>query len=588
MVRPADAQEAVLRAPSDAVPAASFDMVAKGDKLRRTWPQRLLLGFNLLLVGACLAAAAGLYTFQGKLAAVETVVIESPTAATVAVDQPRNILIVGTDSAENLDDDDPVTSGRKGERLADVIMVMRIDPADGTARLLSFPRDSRVTLSPGGGSGRINGAIAGVDGARDLINTIKRNFGISIDNYVEVDFAGFKDLIGQLGGVPVYFAAPVRDKNSGLFVEAPGCVVLSSDQALAYARARHFQYQDEDGTWRFDQTGDLGRITRQQDFIKRAMRRASEAGLRNPGTAFGIVDAATNAVVMDQTLNVGTILELVDVFRTFNPDELYTSQIPTFADTRGGVAYQGIDWDDTIPMILPYWGFVPGEALGVQDIIVDVQGTRSQDEQVGLVTGALDEIGFDAEPDRVRSSARDTTITYGEAGFDAALTLATWLVDTPELEFDDDIVGPRLELEVPQDFGGVRSEPLPVEQLPEDLREMPRELRKTTTTVPDEDDGDGGDGDGGGEGDVADGGSEVAGSSASDGTAGDGSGDGSGDGTGQDGSDEEGTGDAGTDGDGSSTTLPADEDPAFIQAAEADGAPPGIVPTDPAKAAACR
>jgi LCP family protein required for cell wall assembly len=540
--------------------------VATGGKLRRTWPQRLLLGFNLLLVAACIAAAAGLYTFSVKLADVETVVIDNPTAAAVPVDEPRNILIVGTDSAANLDEDDPVTNGREDERLADVIMVMRIDPADGTARLLSFPRDSRVSLEPGGGSGRINGAIAGVDGARDLINTIKRNFGISIDNYVEVDFAGFKDLIEQLGGVPVYFAAPVRDKNTGLFVGEPGCVVLNPDDALAYARARHFQYQDSDGTWRFDQTGDLGRITRQQDFIKRAMRQASEAGLRNPGTAFGIVDAATNAVVMDQTLNVGTILDLVDVFRTFNPDDLETNQIPTYADERGGVAYQGIDWDDTIPMLLPYWGFVPGEPLEPEDILVDVQGTRSQAEQTFFVTEALDEIGFDAEPEQVRSTNDESTITYGPAGFDAALTLATWMEDTPELEYDEDIVGPRLELALPEAFGGIRSEPLSLEELPVDLREKPSALQDDEVAASEQ------------AAEVAaEADQDEAGDGSQDGSLGveDGAGDGSGDGV------EGGT-------DETNTTLPADEDPAFIQAAEEDGAPPGIVPTDPVQAAACR
>ncbi|MCP4435881.1 MAG: LCP family protein [Actinomycetia bacterium] len=530
-----------------------------GGKIRRTWPQRLLLGFNLVLVAACLAAAGGLYTFSETLASVETVLIDNPTAATVAVDEPRNILIVGTDSAANLDEDDPVTNGRKGERLADVIMVMRIDPSKGTARLLSFPRDTRATLAPGGGSGRINAAIAGVDGARDLIDTIRRNFGISIDNYVEVDFAGFKDLVEQLGGVPVYFAAPVRDKQTGLFVEEPGCVVLDPDQALAYARARHFQYEDSDGKWRFDQTGDLGRITRQQDFIKRAMQKASEIGVRNPGTAIGIVNAAKDSVVMDQTLSVGTILELVDVFRTFNPEELDTHQVPTYAAPRGGVAYQDVDWDEALPLLLAYWGYDTEGQLTPEDILVDVEGPRSRSEAVDLVVQGLDEIGFDASSDIVRRGSSDTTITYGPAGFEAALTLATWLEDTPEMDYDEDIVGPRLELSVPDDFGGLRAEPMTVDQLPFEVTQKPKALRTTTTTEPDE--------------------QEESGS-------GDDSGDDQGDGTTDGESDPDSDGDPGDD--STTTSIQVDEDPAFIQAAEEDGAPPGIVPTDPEKAAACR
>ena len=111
------------------------------------------------------------------------------------------------------------------------------------------------------------------------------------------------------------------------------------------------------------------------------------------------------------------------------------------------------------PLFLPYWGYVAGEPLEPADILVDVQGSRSQSDQIGIVTQALDEIGFDAEPEQVRSSSGDTTITYGPAGFDAALTLATWLEETPELEFDEDIVGPLLELDVTEDFAGVRASP---------------------------------------------------------------------------------------------------------------------------------
>ena len=208
----------------------------------------------------------------------------------------------------------------------------------------------------------------------------------------------------------MYFAAPVRDKNTGLFVEEPGCVVLDPDQALAYARARHFQYQDADGTWRFDETGDLGRITRQQDFIKRAMQRASEAGLRNPGTAFGIVDAATDAVVMDETLNVGTILDLrrrVPHLQPRRPGHRTRSR--PFADPSGRRwPTRTIDWDETIPLLLPYWGY---DDNGQLDAGGHHRGRRRapgpRPTSSAMVADGLDEVGFDAEPDQV-AGARAT------------------------------------------------------------------------------------------------------------------------------------------------------------------------------------
>ncbi|MFV0317392.1 MAG: LCP family protein [Microthrixaceae bacterium] len=514
-----------------------------GGKLRRTWPQRLLLGFNALLVIACLGAAAGLYTFQEKLSEVDTVAINSASAEPLDPGEVRNVLIIGTDSAANLDEGDPVNSGRQGENLADVIMILRIDPSDGTARLLSIPRDTRVALAPGGEMGKINAAMFGVDGPRNLIDTIRRNFGISIDNYIEVDFAAFKSLVDQLGGVPVYFAAPVRDKNSGLFVEEPGCVVLAPDQALAYARSRHFQYRDENGRWRYDQTGDLGRITRQQDFIKRAMRRASGAGLRNPGTAIGIVDAATGAVKMDDTLSVGTILALVDVFRTFNPDDLETQQIKTLGDMIGEISYQQVVWDETLPMLLPMWGFDMGEVLTVNDIVVDVVGSRSDTEQADLLATALDGVGFDASVLVSRNAPSGTTITFGDAGFDAALTLAGYLEGEPELIYDSEIVGPRLELTVDEDFAGVRETPVAPADLPASVRTAPSEYLEVADQAAEE-------------------AAEAEQEAATEGVEGEPVED-------------------------TTTSLAIDDDLEFVQAAEAEGAAPGIVPTDPVQEAAC-
>ena len=105
-------------------------------------------------------------------------------------------------------------------------------------------------------------------------------------------------------------------------------------QALAYARSRHFEYQ-VDGDWEVDGSGDLGRITRQQDFIKRSLRRASDKGIRNPSTAVGVVNAAASSVRMDDTLDVGTILTLVTEFRDFNPDSLAVPADPDLLRPAG-------------------------------------------------------------------------------------------------------------------------------------------------------------------------------------------------------------------------------------------------------------
>ena len=172
---------------------------------------------------------------------------------------------------------------------SDTMMVLRVDPKTDEAILLSLPRDCGCR-SPAAANQRINTAIQ-IGGPAKLIDTIEADFGIPINHYVQVDFAGFQELVDALGGVQVYFATPVRDRSSGLDIPEPGCITLDATQALGYVRSRHYQYY-EDGRWRSDATSDLGRISRQQDFIMRALRRAVEKGVRNPVTLDSLVDAA--------------------------------------------------------------------------------------------------------------------------------------------------------------------------------------------------------------------------------------------------------------------------------------------------------
>ncbi len=422
----------------------------------------------MVVVIACLGTAYGLSTVRTKFESMPVVEFDSTLTPTNEVSEPRNFLIIGTDSAARLDEDDAVAEGRsKLGTLADVIMILRVDPRDESVRLLSIPRDSRVAISPGGNMSRINTAISGVDGPKNLVQTIKRNFGISIDNYVEIDFQSFRDLVEVLGGVPVHFATPVRDKETGLDVREPGCRMLDPVQALAYARSRHFEYQ-EDGKWRTDGTGDLGRITRQQDFIKRALRRAADKGLRNPNTAVGVVNAAAGSVTLDQTLDVGTILSLLSKFKSFNPDSLASVQVPTVAAPRGGVAYQDIVWDEAEPLLVPFRGVDPGAPLQPRNVIVDVAGRESRAEELANIAAQLDTATFDAEVVEDGTKVRRTTVVYGPTGRDAAVLLAAQLDVMPDFELDDDLPGNRVVLEVGDDFGTVRAEAMPLEQLPAD------------------------------------------------------------------------------------------------------------------------
>jgi len=269
--------------------------------------------------------------------------------------------------------------------------------------------------------------------------------------------------------VPVYFTTPVRDRNSGLAIDEAGCHMLDPGQALAYARARHFEWYDADvRKWRTDPTSDLGRISRQQDFIKRALRRAADKGLRNPNTALGVINAASSSVKMDSTLDVGTLLSLAGQFQTFNPDSLQSVQVPTTGGMRGGVAYQDVLWDEAEPLLEPFRGVDPATGPTPRNVIVTVKGTAGQREQLDQSVALLDTAGFDADVQEQRSGSRTTTISYGPNGRDAAVLLASQLGVVPRFELDDSIRGYRVVLAVGDDFDGVREQAVPLDQLPAD------------------------------------------------------------------------------------------------------------------------
>src|SRR3954451_20451356 len=238
-----------------------------GARLRRTWAQRLLIAFNLALIVLCLSGAGGLGYFYyqfGKLPKIDlkqgTLAQETPPG------DPQNFLLVGSDSRAFVEEgsSDQTHFGDvtdTGGQRADTIILVRVDPRTRRAAMVSFPRDLWLPIAPDGHSQRINTAFE--DGPEQLIETIKSNFNIPIHHYAQVDFKGFQGLVDAVGGVTIYLATPVRDRVTGLNILDTGCVELHGDQSLAYVRSRHFHYF-ENGRWKPDPTGDLGRITRQQ------------------------------------------------------------------------------------------------------------------------------------------------------------------------------------------------------------------------------------------------------------------------------------------------------------------------------------
>ena len=330
-------------------------------KRHRTWPQRLVLVFNSVVSIGLIGAGTVVYYANNRLgdrklvdinsaAEVQVPVIPSednpggsaPATTDVATTEPavteplppeakkaRNFLLTASDSRECIDPNSPYAgafgTADIGER-ADTIMVLRVDPSVEQAAILSFPRDLWVKI-PQRGSSRINSALD-KQNPNKLIETLYLNFGIPVDHYINVDFCAFKGLVDAVDGVAIPFEYAAKDKNTGLNVDAPGCRTLKGDEALAYVRSRHYQYQDPNtGKWKTDGTSDLGRITRQQDFLKRTLQKAIDRGARNPVVAKGLMDTFLKYVTTDSELTLKVMLDLANAMKDFDANTVRSFQI---------------------------------------------------------------------------------------------------------------------------------------------------------------------------------------------------------------------------------------------------------------------
>ncbi|NNF53288.1 MAG: LCP family protein [Acidimicrobiales bacterium] len=352
---------------------------------RRGWFQRFLILVN---VSAILTALAGAYIINnsyGRIESIERVALGGSLTPAAGSSRPGerviNVLLVGSDSAATLDDDDPIGLERQGERNGDVIIVAHIDERDSSAALVSIPRDLWVPIAGRDREAKINSAFA-VGGPAMLIETIEQNFGIPINHYVNVDFAGFQGLVDALGEVSVWFDQPARDWNTrtntsqtGFQMLEAGCQPLDGPTALAYVRSRYYQTLDDDGVWVSEQASDLNRIRRQQDFLKQVAAKAINSGSRNPFVFDGLIDAAIEHVTLDQDLSPSLLLDLGGAFRQFDSNNLQAYSLPAEFGWVGSSSVLFLNPDQAEPILELFRGARPTDPRTVRVEMVHTSGT---------------------------------------------------------------------------------------------------------------------------------------------------------------------------------------------------------------------
>ncbi len=238
----------------------------------------------------------------------------------------QNILILGVDS------NGPDTLPFSGVR-SDTIIIVNVDINGKSVNAISIPRDSKVYIADEHGIQKINAAYA-IGGIELTKKTIEETLGIKIHNYVIVNAEGVRKLIDAIGGVPIHVDQNMHynDYSAKLHVDfKKGDYVLSGKQAEEYLRFRK------------DHLGDIGRVQRQQKFIKALIER-----LKSPESLKRIPEVLKIANLYTRTdLNLYQMSQYASVAREIDMNKVEFVMLPGAPNKKGIISYWILDPEKT-------------------------------------------------------------------------------------------------------------------------------------------------------------------------------------------------------------------------------------------------
>lgn len=254
----------------------------------------------------------------------------------LGTDRPDNvdngsmdILLLGSDSRAGANGE----YGRdEGGARSDTAMILHVYEGHKKAAVVSVPRDTLIDRPectdsagkkvPAQRRAMFNTAYE-VGGPACAVKTVEKISGIRMDHYMEVDFAGFKKLIDQLGGVDVTTTAAISDSKSHLDLK-PGRHTLTGEQALGLVRTRKS----------VGNGSDLGRIQLQQAFIKALIQQVKSVGVfTSPTKLYDLADTATKTITPDSELDsVKELVGFANGLKGLGPDDVQMITMPVDYD----------------------------------------------------------------------------------------------------------------------------------------------------------------------------------------------------------------------------------------------------------------
>ncbi|BCC61865.1 TPA: LytR family transcriptional regulator [Bacillus cereus] len=166
----------------------------------------------------------------------------------IADQKPISILMMGVDQREN-------ETGR-----SDSLILFTLNPKQKSMKMTSIPRDSYTEIVGKGKKDKINHAYA-FGGINMAVKTVENFLNIPVDHYIEVNMAGFKDIVDAVGGVDVNNDLDFQYENIHF---EKGNIHLDGTKALHYSRMRYD-----------DPRGDFGRQMRQRQVIQAVIKKGA-------------------------------------------------------------------------------------------------------------------------------------------------------------------------------------------------------------------------------------------------------------------------------------------------------------------------
>ena len=208
----------------------------------------------------------------------------------------KNILIIGSD---------------KHKINADVIMLVHLDAEAKSVDIISVLRDTGITVN--GRTYKINASLQ-LGGEDFVVEKVEGLLGVEIDNYVFLNYEGFREVIDAIDGVDFYVPQDMYyvDPEQDLYINLKeGQQHLNGDKAEQLVRFRQYPM------------GDVQRTQVQRDFVTAIYQQKLNSGLLKNKS---LVPAVMKFV--DTDISLDDAIDYVNFVKDFNPDSIHAHVMP--------------------------------------------------------------------------------------------------------------------------------------------------------------------------------------------------------------------------------------------------------------------